>query len=160
MAKLILILILFSLNACSERNLSDFKTNTSEPAAYKKEWHGESGYANCLLVAMSRLQISSVNLYASKPLPNLTVLTEPRPDTNKWIRAQELQYSQLDQLTVIRLLAESAGITSETKSLTGIINVHDVVGDNGDIVQRNFDIELKFIGDEPALAVIQRSVKG
>jgi hypothetical protein len=150
----ILLITLFALSLCSVNRVALATTN--DTPVYAKEWIGESGYANCLLVVMSRLQIPTISLHTTAPLPNLEKLTESQPETNKWIKAQELQYNQIDKLTIIRLLAESGGITSETNSLTGTINVHDLVGKDGDAVKRVFHMQLKFTGNEPTLVIIQR----
>ncbi|HQW29723.1 MAG TPA: hypothetical protein PK529_11095 [Verrucomicrobiales bacterium] len=125
----------------------------------KQEWLGESGYCNCLLVTMSRMAIARVDLTTSKPLPDLDALTKARPDSNAWIKAQNLDPDRLDRLTVIRMLAELAGISPKTGSSSGTIEVQDVVGDDGGIVQRFFEMELDFDGDEPTLAVIQRGIQ-
>jgi hypothetical protein len=124
----------------------------------KKEWDGESGYCNCLLVAMSRMQIARLDLSTNAALPNLDELTESRPDSNAWIKAQDLGYDSLDRLTIIRMLAESAEITPKTGNREGTIEVHDVVGDDGDIVKREFHLSLDFDGEHPVLTVIQRGI--
>ena len=108
---------------------------------------------------MSRMAIARVDLTTSKPLPDLDALTKARPDSNAWIKAQNLDPDRLDRLTVIRMLAELAGISPKTGSSSGTIEVQDVVGDDGGIVQRFFEMELDFDGDEPTLAVIQRGIQ-
>lgn len=160
------------LASCSKRDSaeSDGQFTEKQPEAVamkekdasitpKKEWTGESSYCNCLLVAMSRMQISKITLSTKQPLPDLEELTVNRPDSNEWIRAQELQYAELDKLTIIRILAESAGISEKTGSRNGSIDVHDVVGDDGDVVRRAFDMVLNLDGDEPELVITQHGVK-
>jgi len=121
----------------------------------KKEWIGESGYCNCLLVTMSRMAISRIDLATNKPLPDLEALTTSRLESNAWIKAQNIDINRLDRVTVIRTLAELADISPRTGNRSGTIEVHDVVGDDGDIVLRTFEMQLGFDGDEPTLAVIQ-----
>ena len=131
--------------------------NKPEPTiTAKKEWIGESGYCNCLLVTMSRMAISRIDLAADKPLPDLDALTTSRPDSNDWIKAQNIDINRLDRVTVIRTLSELADISPRTGSRSGTIEVHDVVGDDGDIVLRTFEMQLGFNGDQPTLAIIQR----
>jgi hypothetical protein len=130
--------------------------NTASVTA-KKEWLGESGYCNCLLVSMARMQTRKIDITPTQALPNLEDMTAGRTDTNKWIKAQALEYDQLDRLTIIRMLAESGGI-SPGNGASGTIAVHDVVGDDGPAVQRIFELELSFIGDTPNLSVVQRGV--
>ena len=91
-------------------------------------------------------------------LPNLEQLTADRPDTQDWIKTQEFEYEDLDRLTIIRILAESADISPQTGLRTGTINVHDCVGDDGDIVQRIFSMGLSFDGEEPVLTVTQHGI--
>ena len=75
----------------------------------KREWIGESGYCNCLLVTMSRLSLPHVELHADQPPPNLEALASRRPSTAAWVRAQEFDYSALDTVRssplLLRLLA-------------------------------------------------------
>ena len=129
--------------------MADSDTTTTP----KKEWIGESGYCNCILVAMSRMQLSKLVLSTEKPLPNLDDLTSKRADTNKWIKAQALKYGDLDRLMVIRMLAESADMGPRKRS--GMIRVHDVVGDNGPTVERVFELQLANDGDGLSLTVNQ-----
>lgn len=169
MKKLISTIYLTLLASCGERELAESgSTQTEQQAAEehsmdkpeptitaKKEWVGESGYCNCLLVTMSRMAISRVDLAADKPLPDLDALTIARPDSNAWIKAQNIDINRLDRVTVIRTLAELAEISPQSGSRTGTIEVHDVVGDDGDIVLRTFEMKLGFNGDQPTLAIIQ-----
>ena len=70
----------------------------------KGEWAGESGYRNCLLVAMARMRIAKIELSADVPLPSLEGLAATRPETLEWIKAQGFQYDKLDRVTIIRVL--------------------------------------------------------
>jgi hypothetical protein len=109
----------------------------------KKEWLGESGYCNCLLVAMSRVQAPQLELSSRRELPNLEVLTVSRPNTCAWVRAQEFDYSALDSTEVIKILARSANMS---KLLgwreRGSIIAYDVVEDDGPTVERRFELHL------------------
>lgn len=125
----------------------------------KKQWIGESGYCNCLLVAMARMQIARIELSTDESLPNLEELTAARPDSKEWIKAQGFQYDKLDRLTIVRMLAESAEISPQTGRRSGTIHVHDCIGDDDSVVQRVFSMELSFRGEEPVLALIQHGVK-
>jgi hypothetical protein len=109
----------------------------------KKEWLGESGYCNCLLVAMSRMQIPNIELVSDQSPPNLETLTASRPTTCSWIRAQEFDYAELDTSEIIQILAESGGI----KKLlwwyrAGTITAYDCVEDDGPMVKRMFHLQL------------------
>ena len=109
----------------------------------KKEWLGETGYCNCLLVAMSRIPIPSIEVVSDQPPPDLEALTSGRPSTCSWIRAQEFDYSALDPWLIIRILAEHGGVR---KSLwgyrAGTIIVHDCVEEDGPEVRRRFHLRL------------------
>ena len=110
----------------------------------KKEWIGESGYCNCLLVTMSRLSLSHVALRSDQPPPNLETLASSRPATAAWLRAQELDYSALDTGEIIATLGESAGLrrSSWRSTVSGCIVAHDCVEDDGPLVERQFDLRL------------------
>ena len=120
----------------------------------KKEWLGESGYCNCLLVAMSRMRIPNIELVSDQSPPNLETLTMSRPTTCAWIRAQEFDYAGLDTSEIIRILVESSGIK---KSLWGYragkIIAHDCVEDDGPIVERTFHLRVTRSGDVQRLGV-------
>jgi len=123
------------------------------------EWAGESGYCNCLLVAMTRTGIAKLELSTDEPLPSLEELAVTRPDTLEWIRAQGFQYDRLDRVTIIRMLAEMADISPEEKRFTGILKVHDCVGDDGPVVERSFAIELGLRGEGVVLAIAQEDLR-
>ena len=105
----------------------------------EKQWLGESGYCNCLLVTMCRAQISTLNISSAHIVPDLEALAAQRPDTATWIRAQKFQYADIDTPTVINILSKTANISRlPWMKKEGAIQVHDVVGDDGPIVQRVF----------------------
>lgn len=110
----------------------------------KKEWLGESGYCNCLLVAMSRVPIPCIELMSDQAPPDLEALTTSRPKTSSWIGAQEFDYASLDSSFIIQALAEMGGVK---KSLwggyrDGTIVAHDCVEDDGPVVERRFHLHL------------------
>jgi hypothetical protein len=110
---------------------------------YRREWIGESGYCNCLLVAMSRAPIGAVELFSDRQLPNLETLVSSRADTAAWIRAQAFDYPSLIPSAVIAILMESAGMSRlPWGRKTGTISVVDCVGDEGPEVQREFTLRL------------------
>jgi len=110
----------------------------------KREWIGESGYCNCLLVTMSRLSLPHVELYADQPPPNLEALASSRPPTAAWVRAQEFDYSALNTGEIIATLAESAGLRRSfwRSIVSGCIVTHDCIEDDGPLVERHFDLRL------------------
>ena len=122
------------------------------------EWAGESGYCNCLLVAMARMRIAKMELSTGEPLPSLEELAVTRPETLEWIKAQGFQYDKLDRVTIIRTLAELADISPEEKRFTGILEVQDCVGDDGPVVQRAFAMQLSLRGEEVVLAIAQEGL--
>ena len=124
----------------------------------KGEWAGESGYCNCLLVAMARMRIAKIELSTDEPLPSLEGLVVTRPDTLEWIRAQGFQYDTLDRVTIIRALAEMADISPAEKRFTGTLEVQDCEGDDGPVVQRAFAMQLGLRGEEVVLAIAQESL--
>ncbi len=111
----------------------------------KKEWLGEAGYCNCLLVAMSRGPIASIRLSSNQPPPNLEALVS-RPDTCAWLHAQEFNYSALNTSKIIQTLASSARIAKSflgyKPDSSGSILIHDCVENDGPIVERHFDLRL------------------
>ena len=123
-------------------------------ASPKKEWLGESGYCNCLLVAMSRMRNPSVELFSDQPPLNLETLTASRPKTCSWIQAQEFDYAALDTAGIFRILCELSGIK---KSLwgyrAGTIIAHDCVEDDGPVVERKFHLRLTCSKDVLRLAI-------
>ena len=121
-------------------------------------WAGESGYCNCLLVAMARMRIAKMELSTDEPLPSLEELAVTRPETLEWIKAQGFQYDKLDRVTIIRTLAELADISPEEKRFTGILEVQDCVGDDGPVVQRTFAMQLGLRGEEVVLAIAQEGL--
>ncbi|HET9359606.1 MAG TPA: hypothetical protein VFO58_07650 [Vicinamibacterales bacterium] len=124
----------------------------------QREWAGESGYCNCLLVAMARMRIARIELSAEEPLPSLEELAATRPETLEWIQAQGFQYDKLDRVTIIRMLAELADISPQDERFTGILEVQDVVGDDGPVVQRVFAMQLGLRDDEVVLVIAQEGL--
>jgi hypothetical protein len=110
----------------------------------KKEWLGESGYCNCLLVAMSRISIPSIELVSNQAPPDLEALTTSRPKTSAWIRAQEFDYSALDTSLIIQTLADSGGVKKVLWGgyRDGTIVAHDCVEDDGPVIERRFHLHL------------------
>lgn len=123
------------------------------------EWAGESGYCNCLLVAMARMRIARIELSTDEPLPSLEELVAARPETLEWIRTQGFQYDKLDRVTIIRTLAELADISPGEKRFAGILEVQDCVGDDGPVVQRTFAMQLSLRGEEVVLAITQEGLR-
>jgi len=121
-------------------------------------WVGESGYCNCLLVAMARMQIAKVELSTDERLPNLEELVATRPDSLEWIRAQGFQYNKLDRVTVIRMLSELADISPQEERFSGTLEVQDCVGDDGPVVQRAFAMQLGIRGEEVVLTITQEGI--
>ena len=119
------------------------------------EWAGESGYCNCLLVAMARTGIAKVELSTDEPLPSLETLAATRPETLEWIEAQGFQYDKLDRITIIRTLAEMAHISPAEKRFTGVLEVQDCVGEDGPVVERAFAMQLG-LRDEDVVLVIEQ----
>ncbi len=108
----------------------------------KKEWLGEEGYCNCLLVTMCRAHIYTLEINSSMNVPNLELLAANRPDTVNWIRTQEFHYPSINAKTVINILSRSAKISRlPWGQKEGSIDVHDVAGNDGPIVQRIFRLK-------------------
>jgi hypothetical protein len=106
---------------------------------HRKEWSGESGYCNCLLVTMCRLGISTITLSSDRKVPNLEELAGERSDTLAWICAQQFDYSALSSRVVVETLFRSAGISWLKRK--GRIQAYDVVGNDGPTVQRTFYLQ-------------------
>jgi hypothetical protein len=122
------------------------------------EWAGESGYCNCLLVAMARMRIAKMELSTDEPLPSLEELAVTRPETLEWIRAQGFQYDKLDRVTIIRMLAELADISPQESRFTGTLEVQDCVGDDGPVVQRTFAMQLGLRSEQVVLVIAQEGL--
>lgn len=106
----------------------------------KKEWIGEPGYSNCLLVVMARVPIQSVDLFSNRPLPDLDALIADKPATAAWIRAQEFSYSTLNPLMVIKILSQMGNIIDLLWWYR--LPVHDVEEDDGPVIKRIFNLRL------------------
>ena len=74
---------------------------------FKKEWIGESGYCNCILVMMSRIDSAKMELATNLPLPNLEDLAAPREATVAGGRAQDIHLFKLNK--VIETLSIAPG---------------------------------------------------
>jgi hypothetical protein len=124
----------------------------------RDKWAGESGYCNCLLVVMARMQTARVELSTEEALPNLEEMLRGRPDSLEWIRAQGFEFDKLDRVTVIRVLSEFAGISPKAKRFDGAREVLDCVGDDGPVVERTFSMQLRIRGEAIVLAITQEGV--
>jgi hypothetical protein len=93
----------------------------------KKEWIGESGYCNCLLVTMARTKISEVEINSRKNVPNLEELSKNSPETYEWIKAQEFDYANIRSSEVIEILCSSANMKASIfGKKSGIIYATDL----------------------------------
>lgn len=110
---------------------------------YKKEWVGESGYCNCLLTTMCRIPIKMVTLQSDQQVPNLEVLAAPREETASWIKAQELPYEKLSSKDVIKILIESAGISTSFWSKKKAQLETYIVDNHGGTIKKIFSFELQ-----------------
>jgi hypothetical protein len=107
---------------------------------------------------MARMRIGRMELSTEEPLPSLEELAATRPETLEWIQAQGFQYDKLDRVTIIRMLAEMADISPQDERFTGILEVQDVVGDDGPVVQRSFAMQLGLRGEEVVLEIAQQGL--
>ena len=99
-----------------------------------------------------------MELSTDESLPRLEELAVTQPETLEWIKAQGFQYDKLDRVTIIRTLAEMAGIAPGEKRFSGILEVQDCVGDDGPVVQRAFAMQLGLRGEEVVLAIAQEGL--
>lgn len=99
-----------------------------------------------------------MELSTDEPLPSLEELAVTRPETLEWIKAQGFQYDELDRVTIVRMLAELADIAPQDKRFTGVLEVQDVVGDDGPVVQRAFAMQLGLRGEEVVLVIAQEGL--
>ena len=125
--------------------------NSTSP---KKEWVAEPGYCNCLLVTMARVGILSIELNSQMQVPNLEKLSKNKPDTLKWLKAQEFNYEKLSSIEIIKILSDSAGISNGFfGKKTAQINIHDAQKDNDPIVQRIYYLTLSKINNSIILKI-------
>lgn len=122
--------------------------------APKKEWRGESGYCNCLLVTMARMRLPELLISTERELPDLESLASTRPDTLAWLKAQQIDLKELDKTTIIRTLAETGGI-SPGGDTSGKLDVRDVEGDSMPMVVREYRLQLGRDGEGMALKISQ-----
>jgi hypothetical protein len=114
---------------------------TSSDENPASEWKGESGYCNCLLVTMCRVQIRTIELRSDSKLPDLEKLATTRKDTSAWIRTQGFDYSRLDSKEVIQILMNSAGLNADSEiTQNGSIETIDLVGTDGPEIKRKFNL--------------------
>ena len=86
----------------------------------KREWIGETGYCNCLLVVMFHALV---------------------PETLEWLKTQDFDYNELDTSKIIEILMKSADMTGGFfGKKNGLINAV-IVGNDG--VQKNNEFKLK-----------------
>ncbi len=120
----------------------------------RKEWLGESGYCNCLLVTMCRTRLSFVELAGDREVPNLESLAREKPDTAAWLHAQEFDYARLNSREVIRILSRSAGISRwPWGAKKADLTIVDVPGEHEAPVNRQFHVALSKIGGVSILKV-------
>ena len=109
----------------------------------KKEWIGETGYCNCVLVVMFRSSLKEVVLKSNEAPENLEQHASNVPDTLEWVKAQEFNYDELNTSRIIEILMKSAGLKSgifgKKKGLIRTI----VVGDDGSQKEASFKLQLK-----------------
>jgi hypothetical protein len=56
------------------------------------------------------------------------------------------------------MLAEMADISPQDERFTGILEVQDVVGDDGPVVQRSFAMQLGLRGEKVVLEIAQQGL--
>lgn len=95
----------------NELRLTTKSDNETGEKAPQKEWTGESGYVNGLLTSMSEGAITSFEIDASQPVPDLTALIPANHSVREWIEAQEFPYGSFRAKDVIRVLEQSAKCT-------------------------------------------------
>jgi hypothetical protein len=66
------------------------------------------------------MRLPEVLISTERDLPNLETLASARPDTLAWLRAQQIDLKILNKTTILRTLAETAGISPDADS-TGTI---------------------------------------
>ena|ERR1700761_290841 len=108
--------------------------------AARKEWTGESGYCNCLLVVMARVPIQALHFSSNHTVFDLEALAAETPGTAEWIQAQEFNYFTLNPLTVIQILSQLGRITNFQQWYS--FEVRDMVEDDGPVVKRIFHVSL------------------
>jgi hypothetical protein len=104
------------------------------------------------------MRIAKIELSTNEPLPSLEELAVTRPETLEWIKDQGFHYDKLDRVTIIRTLAELADISPQEQRFTGILEVQDVVGDDGPVVQRAFAMQLGLRDEEVVLVIAQEGL--
>jgi hypothetical protein len=114
-----------------------------ETVGYRKEWSGIEGYVNCLLTAMSRGMVSSIEISARGPVPDLDQMSEGNDDLQGWLRAQEFPYASLRGKDVVRLIRRLSGISGLLPFITRSAELRTVhAEENGDSTATIFDIQV------------------
>lgn len=106
---------------------------------------------------MSRVPIPRVELFSDGEAPNLETLT-PRPETVRWLQAQQFEFARLNTKKIIEILAGLAHISKKLwrykPESNGSINVHDCVEIDGPVIKRKFNLKLVRIGSNLHLTVV------
>jgi hypothetical protein len=93
------------------RTVSETDSETEEMSEVPRgKLSGAPGYVNCLLTAMSEGVVRSIDLVASRPVPNLVELTAGHGDTQEWIKEQHFAYGSIRAKEVIQLIKQNAEI--------------------------------------------------
>ncbi len=107
----------------------------------KKEWPGELGYCNCLLVMMSRTGVANVELASDAPVPDLELLARARPEVAAWLHAQEFDYAALDPMIVIEALSQLTGLPPlHCGTASVVFFTYDVQEKDGSLVLKYFSL--------------------
>ena len=106
---------------------------------------------------MARVPIPRVELFSDGEAPNLETLT-PRPETLRWLEAQQFEFARLDTKRIIETLAGSARISKTLwryrPESNGSIYVHDCVEADGPVIKRKFNLKLVRSGSKVHLTVV------
>jgi hypothetical protein len=107
----------------------------------KREWIGENGYCNCLLVVMFRALVPEIKLNQEESPINLEQIALGNPETLEWLKTQDFDYNELDTAKIIEILIESADMRGGFfGKKNGLINAV-IVGNDG--VRKNNEFKLK-----------------
>ncbi|MCH8824467.1 MAG: hypothetical protein IH984_13285 [Planctomycetes bacterium] len=114
---------------------------------YKREWSGNAGYVNCLLVTIRRAKIESVSLLDNEPVPNLIELARDNTDLKDWLVAQQFSFDRLNPMKVVGTLKHAAGFRwYRRKKTKGSIHALDV-GSGGKPIPVNYELQLEKLQD-------------
>lgn len=119
------------------------------------DWSGEPGYVHCLLTGMSEGALTTFEIDAAGPVPDLLELMARDDGLRKWIASQDVRSDTLNARKIIRVLRRNTrvrGLPFMTRRQE--LPAMNAINDSGEVFPSIFDI---CIGPFDRFAKIERA---